>query len=1411
MLKKMNILAGIFVASLFASVHAATHVIPYNTRYEVNLADGDELLLKDFPDGWGYSNVYLGVNAAERGKLSGVSLTNDQCIHDLSGDYQEIIYSHNGEKRIKYSGVPQKLPIHWWVNNAQSVTPCSRNAELSPKDSVKEAYRHIVDSVITEALSKYINLDTLNKVYTFEGTGGKFRVSNLPSYTYNMIKILVIADDGLPLSGATFSGAKIARFPDESAGKSSVVLGLQKRGPYDPTFEIDFPETRKIRLQWWVSTEIPTKEEIYARTTSDADSVEKEYYFDGNPKSVNFNKVKLKYAKSSFTDGKAPVVKKLAFMPAEARMLVDQGAFVGPVYDVHAEPANGELITVALPLANPKAKPKFVAHFLASENRWEKLPVDSISNGFAYFRTSSFSFFLFDWAEDLWDLVTDAAEWLWDTGYHTVSSIGSLVVECVTSPLHCPEEMAEFTFDQFKYFVEQTGELIYIVVDGVTTMALDIVDDAFNLYGMLTKLICGDFSPVTNFFTAKMSPSWVIPQGTLDLYSLRKARVNSTTTYEQWIGALANQPLIEINGADSYPEKWKKTADNFDIVLADLVYSQLVNKPRRYSFQMIVEGSSGLILKDKVLGTTVPFSRYFESKDDLLVKMKTFVDAIKKVYNVTDVDGILMTNVEQTWGYISSGNYTETCKEFLGGLGMVDWAHDAIDVSLMAAQGTAYEIQTLLTGEWDFNPFSDVFADRDTWLENMSKTMARVSLLAWLDKSEFRALSSVAYASVYDGMRTWLELASPIYGYNNLSILANASLALYEFVHYGTDDNLKDLNKGLSRHYGTSGEYSEGTGYSQYIWDMVPYMISALQQAYHDVGREPFIDWGFLNSGAHMADISRPVLNLGYIPVEIDDGCTYNPDYLVWSSIYSRIGRVNDAVKLAALAGKYPPYDPSKLKAIIAVGVPPMGDYENAYTNYDAHLQSPLSVRTTVGSDVGMLTVIANNDTVALSMIAENGPIWQNGQGHDQQDNLSVTLTSAKKGFLIMDRGYAGFAERKDDNKNHFSAHIDHNVLTEPAVSTQNCTASGATFAERTQCINEYVESRNTLITRQEFALKAKEFGQDRPGLLWSYVAPGIIDLAHKFGANMDDLLTSGGSPANFTFGRNDVTDAVPVASISALHEVPVIRMLSGIPVSTSVLSDKRTIMYFDGNVWIIDRPNKQGTVWMANSAYGTWNSTGMKLYGSENDPLFAASDVAGVLSGHIQNGSRPDYITPDQVAWFKEQAPVLQGVLLDAAACDKPQNFMYWYTMQDDNATTYVMNYKVGSVDFAKVQDQYCPAGYQCFENADGSSRMVVPPQAGSFGFNGYDLKYAFKEINTTVKNAIVTAAAVVGKRFGPGEWIFKSVDDYMYINGFPTRTVKVHPSYIEYEVIANGTSVFVPYSLIDNAYLPAVPLLLL
>ena len=226
MLKKMNVLAGIFVASLFASVHAATHVIPYDTYHEVNLVDGDELLLKDFPDGWGYSNVYLGVNAAKGKKLSGVSLTNDRCVHNLGGDYQEIIYSHNGEKRIKYSGVPQTLPIHWWVNNAPAITPCSEMASMTHEDSLSDMIEAFQDSAIEIITSDYFNLDSLNKEFEFEGSEGHFKVTNLPSHNFNVIRVQVASADGRPLNGAVYSGATLVNL-----SSNYVEFGLQKSQP----------------------------------------------------------------------------------------------------------------------------------------------------------------------------------------------------------------------------------------------------------------------------------------------------------------------------------------------------------------------------------------------------------------------------------------------------------------------------------------------------------------------------------------------------------------------------------------------------------------------------------------------------------------------------------------------------------------------------------------------------------------------------------------------------------------------------------------------------------------------------------------------------------------------------------------------------------------------------------------------------------------------------------------------------------------------------------------------------------------------------------------------------------------------------------------------------------------------------
>ena len=111
---------------------------------------------------------------------------------------------------------------------------------------------------------------------------------------------------------------------------------------------------------------------------------------------------------------------------------------------------------------------------------------------------------------------------------------------------------------------------------------------------------------------------------------------------------------------------------------------------------------------------------------------------------------------------------------------------------------------------------------------------------------------------------------------------------------------------------------------------------------------------------------------------------------------------------------------------------------------------------------IGMITAVnTQGDTVALSMIAEGGPLWTRGQGHDQQDNLSITLTSSKKVFLIQDPGYPGFDKRAIDDG--FHNYVDHNVLTD-----------------------DVGQSDNRLIKADELRARMSNFGLEFPGLFWS-------------------------------------------------------------------------------------------------------------------------------------------------------------------------------------------------------------------------------------------------------------------------------------------------------------------------------------
>ena len=119
-----------------------------------------------------------------------------------------------------------------------------------------------------------------------------------------------------------------------------------------------------------------------------------------------------------------------------------------------------------------------------------------------------------------------------------------------------------------------------------------------------------------------------------------------------------------------------------------------------------------------------------------------------------------------------------------------------------------------------------------------------------------------------------------------------------------------------------------------------------------------------------------------------------------------------------------------------------------------------------------LITAIGAGDTVALSMIAEKGRLWTNGQGHDQQDNLSITLSSSNKGFLIQDRGYSGFdARKKGDN---FHRHLHHNVLT----IASNCDKS----APDETCLEANAQSDNYVVSVQEIRKRMEEFSGYAPG-----------------------------------------------------------------------------------------------------------------------------------------------------------------------------------------------------------------------------------------------------------------------------------------------------------------------------------------
>ncbi len=346
-----------------------------------------------------------------------------------------------------------------------------------------------------------------------------------------------------------------------------------------------------------------------------------------------------------------------------------------------------------------------------------------------------------------------------------------------------------------------------------------------------------------------------------------------------------------------------------------------------------------------------------------------------------------------------------------------------------------------------------------------------------------------------------------------------------------------------------------------------------------------------------------------------------------------------------------------KINTLVPFGVPDA----DLYFSSENVLPSRGNIWSNFQDGIGMIAVEnASGDTVTLSMIAESGNLWTRGQSHDQQDNLSITLASSRNGFILQDRGYSGFNDRDGNDVVHRYKH--HNVLTYNMGDGQR---------------------DNRIIGFSEVWSRIDDFTESFPGALVSVILAGVESWWGIFGTSYEFRVEGGYGATVLDRQIKDIENKIVGYTATTAIEN------KAAAVSEQFFYNNRTILYFGGNFWVIDRPSSTGMKWLGNSPVAGWDilkSKGLKVFGSSQVPLDAGSYSYVPIK---QNGTRTDF---------------LNKTLLN-----------YSFSLYDQNAKTYVMTFVVNNENFEKTLLN-CPKDYQCFENASANKRLIVPPRGAEF-----------------------------------------------------------------------------------------------
>ena len=1198
------------------------------------------------------------------------------------------------------------------------------------KDSVFARLYSLADSLFSVQTSDYIDLGELNSETFFEGTSSNFKIVNLPDWFYNRIIVQVEAVDGRELNARAYANGTEAKIHGYSSQ-----FALDQRTHLGPTFELAFPEYRKVKLKWWAEVQSPQKTQIETKVNQiSSDSMEVEYTFEDEVYSKK--SVKMVYDKRKFSDGKPPVIKKLSFNPHGFKKSKIFGVR-GDVYEIEANVKPGDSVVIAIPVGNgyrPGKDSVMLERYDETEDRWVEEPVDSIVDGYAYSSQPQLATALswLTWGPLCLTGFCDAVEnFFWKS--FEISSRGLGWVYRKIKDAACGNENKD-EFELYKYFISPSIERSdwdleqgTVNVSALIEYGQDIIKDLDNKR--------------KNDSLVKLSDPY--PDG--ECHRVDDECNNIPNSLSPNVISKECRTLKEIC-------KWNRTRANLDILLADAILAQFnLNDEKTpkdlggpvYKFEY--KDNQGVLTDLRDPNITYNYDEYFMVSSGLVEKSAEFVENVK--------------NCASSLNYI--GNAIQNCIDWLDGMRNLDWNKVCNALFGVIENNASWGLRILQCEDFLLN-YEDVLYGHEGRLIAISEAMVRISLLAWLKKAdEFRYYTLLRYRAAYDGVLAWLELVGALMDYNNVAIKAYGSLALYEYIHYGTDENLKMLNGSLNRHYGDNGGFSEGTGYSQFIWDDVPYVLAALKEAYKKQ-KEPekfSINEKFLKSPDYMFEFSRPVgvreagdggTHYGLIPVEIDDGVTYNPDYRVWAKLK------NDP-KYLAMSEKYPlkPSD-GKINPLVAFGFPDA----SLYNSNGKVVPNRGFLWGDFKDGIGMITAVNGDDTVALSMIAENENLWTRGQAHDQQDNLSITLTSSKKGFLIQDPGYSGFDTRS--NTDGFHKYTDHNVLTTAYPSTR-----------------PWGQNDNKIIQFDELRSRVYDLTGDFPGFGLD-VLMGGFELFSPFDKNYS---VEGGESATVLDRINEPQNGViGFTATTRLNK----------PSGSGMYDNNRTIMYFGGYFWVIDRPTNTDDMfwtWFANSPMSKWKDVedaGVRLYGSWDGKLTPSRTPENDDEARIpQNGSRSDFIIDNDGRKYLRN---------------------YKYKALDNHTKTYVMTYAVGNETFDK-DVAYCPiTAYQCFVNATKDMRVVVTP-------TGTPFKLCDVLPQNECSGDAESSGITMFVKAPSGEWTTRWVlDGELYVKDKNTKVLlssatMTRTSYV-YQKADGSSPVNGEHT---SSYLPALPILLL